>query len=344
MDQDSYRMLRENVDEFCARNVEPVSLKMEREGMASDLAKKSGTQGFNAAIAAQSNGGSALDRESYLTILERAARSSPSFAMFLLMQNSIAGRILEAAGKTGEIGEIASGAKTATVEFLSLNESSSAEYSINVSNGKATGKLRNVIFPSADLIVFLHQDSLYLARGSDGTEPLPVLGFRGLGLGDVVFRDRPVEKLSENGGAKLIMDALKNAGREVSAVALGITGRSVDMAVEYSRVRKTFGRPLKDYEPVAFQLAGFKAQEEELRSMIFFSSVQDGYIKPLATDLARRATKIALQVHGGYGYLEDFGVEKFYRDSMTLSIYFGPSRSDMRNLSREVYGEESGVI
>ncbi len=344
MDQDSYRMLRENVDEFCTRNVEPLALRIEREGMPRDLSAKSGAQGFNTATADPASGGSGLDRESYLLILERTARSSPSFAMYLMLQNSIACRILGASGKSDIIREIASGNKTTTVDILSLNESSSSPGNITISDGKVTGTIRTVILPSSDYLIFQHQDALYLAKGNDGIEILPALGFRGLGLGNVSLKERPVEKIAESGGAALIQETIRNSGREVAAMALGMTGRSIDMAIDYSRVRKTFGRPLKDYEPVAFQLSGFKAQEEHLRTMVFFSTARDEYIKPLATDLARRATKVALQVHGGYGYLEDFGVEKFYRDSMTLSIYFGPSKSDMRVLSREVYGEESGVI
>ena len=134
----------------------------------------------------------------------------------------------------------------------------------------------------------------------------------------------------------------------VPASTLGTAKGALDKAIDYVKVRKTFERPLKDYGPVANGLS--KLMAEYLALSQFMDSVDEKdergrlSLKTLSVDFAKRATKAALQYHGGYGYIEDTGVEKFYRDAMGLSILFQRPHHDSMRLSKEIFGEKSGYL
>jgi len=134
---------------------------------------------------------------------------------------------------------------------------------------------------------------------------------------------------------------------EVAAVLLGIASGALNKAVEYSKSRTTFEHPLKDYQPVAFGLSDLRAEEELVRDFVYdvgggTAAKEMARIKAAA--LAKRATNQALQVHGGYGYFEDFGIEKFYRDAMAFSILFNRGTEEMERLSNQIFGSRAGFL
>ena len=189
--------------------------------------------------------------------------------------------------------------------------------------------------------------NLLLVR--EGLEPVndqTRLGFRGLRFSSVKVDSSEFEVLGENGPG-LLEDTLNGMDLEVAAVALGITAGAVAKAIDYSKSRSTFEHPLKDYQPVAFSLSSLKSEEEMLRNFLYSESLS-GTAKVMAriksTQLARSATKQALQVHGGYGYFGDFGVEKFYRDAMALPLLFSRGAIDMQRLSRAVFETKAGFM
>jgi alkylation response protein AidB-like acyl-CoA dehydrogenase len=177
-------------------------------------------------------------------------------------------------------------------------------------------------------------------------EEHPRLGFRGLGFSSLMVETADFEVLAED-GPHLIEAALDDMDLEVAAVSLGIAAGALTKAVEYSKVRTTFEHPLKDYQPVAFGLSTLRAEEEMLRDFAYgghLTAAAKTMARIQGVSLAKNATKQALQAHGGYGYFEDFGVEKFYRDAMALSILFNRSVKDMERLSEQVFGSKSGFL
>jgi alkylation response protein AidB-like acyl-CoA dehydrogenase len=219
-----------------------------------------------------------------------------------------------------------------------------------IENGHARGRVDYVLNANADAIIVAANDpqnSLLLVRtGFRPVEEHPRLGLRGLGFASLAIDSTDFEKLSEM-GSRLIEVAVNDMDLEVAAVSLGIAAGALAKAVEYSKARTTFEHPLKDYQPVAFGLSLLRAEEEMIRDFAYgehHAAAGKTMARVRATALARNATNQALQVHGGYGYFEDFGVEKFYRDAMALSILFSRGTKDMERLSEQTFDSKAGFL
>ena len=115
-------------------------------------------------------------------------------------------------------------------------------------------------------------------------------------------------------------------------------------------MRTAFGHYLKDFQPLAFELTSLIAEMEILKRYFEVlistspSRKEAMFLKHKALALAKDISKTSLQIHGGYGYLEDFGIEKFYRDSMALSVLFHNEEHEMEVLSTLVFETKAGFV
>ena len=127
-----------------------------------------------------------------------------------------------------------------------------------------------------------------------------------------------------------------SAGRiAVAAQAVGTARAALDAARDYARKRETFGKPIVEHQAVAFRLAEMATEVEVARQMSLHaaaleaagqSSIREASMAKLfASEMAERVCSGAIQIHGGYGYVSDFPVEKYYRDARVLQIYEGTS-------------------
>lgn len=348
MSEEDREMLVSAVKEFCQKNVESASLRIERSGIDRDLVKKLGSQGFIALTVPEELGGSGIDRVTYTLMLKEFARFSPSVAMMLALDNSIIFPLLsETEFGKGLMKEASSGEKTLGVaipfRYVEGGTTSLAE-------SKMAGSKNYVFFPGADALLINTDgmsDSILAVTGGFRLEnKLPALGFRGLGVGTVSFDSAKFEVLvAEKGKQRMfsLVDAMPDA---VSGIALGIAEEAQAKAVEYSKVRGTFGHLLKDYQPVAFPLSltdgEIRESVEELKQSR--SDPARRWLKQKAIETALTVSRQSIQVHGGYGYLEDFGVEKLYRDAMMLYSVFSENPVDRVTLSKDLYQEEAGYL
>ena len=121
----------------------------------------------------------------------------------------------------------------------------------------------------------------------------------------------------------------------MGAIGVGLAQGCLDHAVNWARERCAFGRPIGQFQAVAFQLAAVKARIEAARGLVYRAAElkDDGrrygeeaaQAKLFASELAVEAADVAMQVHGGYGYLEESGIPRFYRDAKILTIGEGTS-------------------
>ncbi|HYB06972.1 MAG TPA: acyl-CoA dehydrogenase family protein [Nitrososphaerales archaeon] len=351
MSSEEYQLLRKSVREFGQKNIEGVAAKIEKEGLRQETVMGMAAQGFVGARIPSELGGAGLDEHGYLIVLEELARISPSAAVKVLITNSLYLPLVLAAKKGEESLQDAASAKiNVTVAHAGLLEGHSAKPGVTVADSRARGEEEHVLNSDANLIILAATGApgpLLLVKG--GFEPLSDhlrLGFRGLRFSSIKVDSGDFVVLGENGlGA--IEAALNEMDLEVAAVALGITSGALTKAIDYSKARTTFEHPLKDYQPVAFALSSLRSEEEMLRSFIYaegLSSTAKMMARMKSTELARRATAQALQVHGGYGYFGDFGVEKFYRDAMALPLLFTRGVKDMERLSEAVFESKAGFL
>ena len=351
MSSEEHQLLRSSVREFVQKNIEVISAKIERDGLRPETVMAMAAQGFLGASVPSELGGTGLDERGYMIVLEELARVSPSAAVKVLITNSLYAPLAMATGKGKETLEDVSSAKiNATVAHTCLLEGYREQTGVTFSNSHAKGVKEYVLNSDAGLVIMTANGTpgtLLLVRG--GVEPVgdqTRLGFRGLRFSSVKVDSGDVEVLGGN-GMEMLEEALNGMDLEVAAIALGITAGAVAKAIDYSKGRTTFDHPLKDYQPVAFSLSSLKSEEEMLRTFIYGEGLS-GMAKVMArvksTQLARSATKQALQVHGGYGYFGDFGVEKFYRDAMALPLLFSRGVKDMQRLSQAVFESKAGFM
>ncbi|BAB60472.1 TVG1372758 [Thermoplasma volcanium GSS1] len=169
------------------------------------------------------------------------------------------------------------------------------------------------------------------------------MGIRGLDLSDLFVSGASYKRL---GSEEMMRSTFQKLDREIAAIFLGLSDGTISKAIEYSKVRTAFDHPLKDYSPIFDDLVSLKMEIDVLRFYLYGSG--DEYsralIKIKAKDLSLRATRVSLQTHGGYGYIHDFGIEKYYRDAMALSVYFGQDKYENMVLSDHIFGEAGGII
>lgn len=351
MSSEEHQLLRSTVREFAQKNIEGISAKIEQNGLRPDTVEAMAAQGFLGASVPSELGGTGLDERGYMIVLEELAKVSPSAAAKVLIINSLYVPLVMATGKGKEtLADVASAKSNATVAHTSLLEGYREQTGVTVADSRAKGKKEYVLNSDAKLVILAANGapgSLVLVRG--GAEPVDDqtrLGFRGLRFSSVQVDSGDFEVLGENGPG-LLEEALNGMDLGVAAIALGITAGAVAKAIDYSKGRTTFDHPLKDYQPVAFSLSSLKSEEEMLRSFIYSEGLS-GTAKVMArvksTQLARSATKQALQVHGGYGYFGDFGVEKFYRDAMALPLLFSRGVKDLQRLSQAIFESKAGFM
>lgn len=354
------RLLLGAAREFAEREVRGISVEIERGGIPPHVLGKMAEMGFLGATAPEQMGGASLDATSYLLLLETLARYSPSLAFYTYMQNTlVVGSLLhfqdnEAARES--VSEIASGKRSGTVVLDEL-VSNTVGNSISIGEGgnAVSGTAEFVIHPGASFILLSHADaqgsSLFrLNGGVRQTGENRKLGFRGLGFGKVTFSASVEESLliGRKSGQGAISLAAAGGSRAVAAIALGIAEETTERAVAYSRSRRTFGSRLEEYRPVAYSLSSMMAETDVLREYLYSSAdmgEKEGLVaKLLVTDAAVRASKLSMQVHGGNGYFEEYQIEKYYRDAMSLEALTGNRNSEMVSLSHHMLGSGSASI
>jgi len=351
MSSEEHQLLRSSVREFAQKNLEGISAKIERDGLRPETIAAMAAQGFLGAYVPSELGGTGLDERGYMIVLEELARVSPSAAVRVLLTNSLYAPLAMATEKGKKtLEDVASAKVNATVAHTCLLEGYREQTGVILADSRVKGVKEFVLNSDAGLVILTANGTpgtLLLVRG--GVEPVndqTRLGFRGLRFSSVRVDSGDFEVLGEN-GAGMLEGALDGMDLEVAAIALGITAGAVAKAIDYSKGRTTFEHPLKDYQPVAFSLSSLKSEEEMLRTYVYGEGLS-GTAKVMArvksTQLARSATKQALQVHGGYGYFGDFGVEKFYRDAMALPLLFSRGVKDMQRLSQAVFESRAGFM
>ena len=193
------------------------------------------------------------------------------------------------------------------------------------------------------------------AKGVTVAKKEDKLGCRASDTCYVTFEDVIVPEtqlLGQRGqGWKYFMEIL-DAGRiGIGAMALGLAEGAFDKALEYARERKTFGKAIGAHQGVAFMLADMKVEIEAARNLIYHAARLKDAGKPFAleaamaklfsSEMAMRVCRNAIQVLGGYGYMTEYGVERYYRDAKLCEIGEGTSEIQRLVISRHLLGKIS---
>jgi alkylation response protein AidB-like acyl-CoA dehydrogenase len=178
------------------------------------------------------------------------------------------------------------------------------------------------------------------------------MGLHASATGELLFdgaRVPPENLLGERGsGFKLFLQILDGGRISIGALALGLAQAAFDAAVPYARTREQFGRPIGSFQGVAFMIADMATEIEAARALVYRAawlkdqgrdySLAAAQAKLYASEVSSRVTNAAIQVHGGYGYVEEYRVERFLRDAKLTEIGEGTSQVQRLVIARQILG------
>ncbi|MDP8238254.1 MAG: acyl-CoA dehydrogenase [Candidatus Hatepunaea meridiana] len=355
------QMVRETIREFALAELAPgVAERDEKEIYPTKAMKKLGELGFMGVTLPEELGGAGLDMISYCIAVEELARVDASTAIIISVTNSLAvypielfsndnqkerflrplgeGKMLGAFALTEpEAGSDAGGMKTTAVK-------DGDDYILNGAKAFITSGINCDI-----VLVFVVTDK---EKGMKGTSAIIVekgtpgfeagkrenkMGIRGSDTAPISFEDCRVPAANmlgaEGMGFKIAMTALNSGRIGVASQALGIAQASLDESVKYSKERVQFSRPIAKFQAIQFKIAKMATEIEAARMLLYSAAARkdrhENYIKEAAmaklfcSEVAVRSALEAVQIHGGYGYIKEYPVERFMRDSKITTIYEG---------------------
>ena len=172
-------------------------------------------------------------------------------------------------------------------------------------------------------------------------KPEHKMGIVGYPTSDIILEDVHVHKSDLLGplhkGFSTAMKTLDGGRLGMAAQAVGIAQGCLDASVKYAKERKQFGKPIAKFQAISFMLADMATEIEAARQLVYSTAVRKDAGDPesaklcamsklYAAEMCNRAAYKAVQIHGGYGYIKEYKVERFYRDARNTSIYEGTSQ------------------
>ena len=356
-----HKVLQDSVRDFVNKEIKPLAAQIDEEHMIPDkLVKQMGEMGFLGSYFPEEYGGAGLDMLSYAIVVEEVSKACGSSGVLISAHTSLASGPIYTFGteeqkkkwlpalNSGEIigcflltepdagsdaGAISTTYKRDGNDFV-INGSK-----IFITNGgyKGTG----VLFATHDKSLKHKGVSAFIIDlSTPGVEILKnekKMGIRGsyttaFALDNVRI---PAENLlgQEGKGFNIAMDTLNGGRIGIASQALGIAGGAFERALAYSKERKQFGAPICDLQAVQFKLADMWAKIETSKMMTYKAAwlkdnkksytMESAMCKMLASEAATYVTKEAVQIHGGYGFICDYEVERMYRDAKITEIYEG---------------------
>jgi len=178
------------------------------------------------------------------------------------------------------------------------------------------------------------------------------MGLHASATGELLFEDCrvPAENMlgKKGEGWKIFLKTLDGGRISIGAMAVGLSQAALDASVTYARERKQFGRPIGSFQGVAFMVADMATEVEAARALVWRAawlkdSGQDystaaAQAKLFASEVSQRVTNMGVQVHGGYGYVEEYKVERFLRDAKLTELGEGTSQIQRLVIGRKILG------
>jgi len=370
-------MFKKMFADFCTKEIRPQGEQIDQqEEPPVDLLEAAVDQGFWAALVPEDREGCGLDTYTYMLMLEELARADMSTALILSVHNSLVvkplldhgtddqqERFLDALAFGEMLGAFALTEPGAGSDAAALRTTATRDgddYLLNgskiwVCNGALAGLTLVIARAEGGLTAFLvEKDTPGLKIGYREK----TLGLRGVTCNTLYFDDArvpAVNRLDDEGqGFKIALQALNLSRLGMGALALGGAERAHEEAVQFSMDHIQFGVPIAQKQIIQNYIADAKADIESLRSLIITAAwlaetgqdyaQQASIAKLLGARIASRVTDRMLQVHGGYGYMKEYAIERYYRDCRALEIIEGTSQIQQFLIARDVYQAEGMEI
>tara|TARA_Y100001949_G_scaffold136355_1_gene117909 strand:+ start:1963 stop:3120 length:1158 start_codon:yes stop_codon:yes gene_type:complete len=371
---DEHVMLQDMVRDFAKNEVEPLAREMDATGeFPHDLVRQMGDLGLMGIPVSEKYGGAGMDTVAYASAVMELAKVDASLAITMAAHTSLgtvpivltgteeqkqkwvpllaSGKTLGAFGLTEpEAGSDAGSTRTAAVK-------DGDHYVVNGSKIFITNA------SEAGVLSFTAQIMEEGIKKGIGAFTIPTditglkigpkekkMGWRASDTRQLFFEDMkvPVENMLGNPkeGFKTFLKTLIGGRISVGALAVGTAEGAYKKALKYSTERKAFGREIYKFQPIGFKLADMATRIEAAKLLVFHSAwmkdqgkdviKEAAMAKLFASEVAMDVTTEAIQIYGGYGYVAEYDVERFFRDAKVLEIGEGTSEVQRLVISREI--------
>ncbi len=371
------KAVRDAARDFAQNVLKPGVIERDREQrFPKDEIKQLGELGFLGMMVSPTYGGGGMDAVSYVLAMEEISKVDASCSVVMSVNNSLVCWGLEEFGneeqKQKYLVPLAKGEKIGAF-CLSEPEAGSDATSqrttaIDMGDHYLLNGTKNWITNGGTASTYLVMAQNDAAKGHKGINCLIVekgmpgftvgakedkLGIRGSDTHTLMFQDVKVPKanrIGEDGfGFKFAMKTLAGGRIGIASQALGIASGAFELAVAYSKERKAFGKPISEHQAIAFKLADMATEIEAARLLCLKAAwLKDQHLdydrassmaKLFASEVAMKTTVEAVQVHGGYGYVKEYHVERLMRDAKITQIYEGTSEVQRIVIGRSVLKE-----
>lgn len=366
--------VRDAAREFAQTELLPgVIERDEKQQFPAEQIKKMGELGFMGMMVDPKYGGGGMDTISYVLAMEEISKIDASASVCMSVNNSLVCWGLEKFGteeqKEKYLKPLASGEKIGAFCLSEPEAGSDATSQKTTAEDKGDHYLlngtKNWITNGNSASVYLviaqtdrekgHKgiNCLIVEKGMDGFvvgKKEDKLGIRGSDTHSLMFTDVKVPKENRIGddgfGFKFAMSTLNGGRIGIAAQALGIASGAYELALAYSKERKAFGKPINQHQAIQFKLADMATEIDAARLLCLKAAYlkdqkqdfgkESAMAKLYASKVAMDVTIEAVQVHGGYGYVKEYHVERLMRDAKITQIYEGTSEIQKIVISREL--------
>ncbi|MBP1920436.1 acyl-CoA dehydrogenase family protein [Youngiibacter multivorans] len=362
---EQHELIRKLAKDFAEKELtNDVLDKVEESGVfPKEILDKMGKAGFFGIKIPREVGGQGADARSYAIVMEEVAKVSAVASLYVSSPNSLSGGPLLLAGtdeqKEKYLRPVVTGEKILAFGLTEPGAGSDAggmtstavkDGDYYILNGRKTFI---TMAPLADYaIIYAKTD---LTKGTKGISAFIVdmtlegvscgkaehkMGLVGCATSDIILENVRVHKddlLGEEGkGFTNAMKTLDTGRMGVAAQSIGVAQGALDEAIKYAKERKQFGRRIADFQSISFMIADMATKLEAAKQLVYKtaylmdtkqpSGQSASMAKYYASEVCNEICAKAVQIHGGYGYIKEYKVERFYRDARIFTIYEGTSQ------------------
>jgi alkylation response protein AidB-like acyl-CoA dehydrogenase len=372
------RAIQEMAEAFAADRVAPNALEWDRDHyFPSDVIRETGPLGLGGIYIAEDVGGSGLGRLDAVLIFEALSRACPGFASFISIHNMASWMIDKFGSEEQRQRLLPKLTSMEWLGSYCLTEpgSGSDAAALKTRAGRSAGNGGDYVVNGAKQFISGAGDSdVYVTMvrtGEEGPKGISTLVIPkdapGLSFGalenkmgwhmqstrQVIFEDCkvPAENLlsGEGAGFGIAMAGLDGGRLNIAACSLGGAQSALDKAIAYTAERKAFGKPINQFQALQFKLADMETELQAARIFLYTAASKldrkapdagkwSAMAKRLVTDTGFNVANDALQLHGGYGYLHDYGIEKLVRDLRVHQILEGTNEIMRVIIARSLVG------
>ena len=371
---EEHKMIRDAARDFAQTELlSGVIERDEHQTFPAEQIKKLGELGFMGMMVDPKYGGAGMDTISYVLAMEELSKVDASASVVVSVNNSLVCWGLEKYGTEEQKqkylvplakGEII-GAFCLSEPEAGSDATSQQTTAVDMGDHYLLNGTKNWITNGNSASVYLviaqtdpekgHRgiNALIVEKGMPGFEvglKENKLGIRGSDTHSLLFTDVKVPKenrIGEDGfGFKFAMSTLSGGRIGIASQALGIASGAYELSLEYSKQRKAFGKAINEHQAIAFKLADMATEIEAARLLCLKSAwlkdngknfdKESAMAKVFASEVAMKTTTEAVQVHGGYGFVKEYHVERLMRDAKITQIYEGTSEIQRIVISRSI--------